>query len=485
MIISILRVLFAKKTMKKIILLTISALMYSLLILTGCKKTLETDPNATQFVDNGDGSITVIDKGKGVGNYTFTSDKVWILEGFVFVNDGQTLTIEPGTLIKGKPGTGENASAIIVARGGKIMAEGTASKPIVFTALVDNYQGTGVDAKATGLWGGLIILGKATTNNSTNEKAIEGIPTNETRGLYGGSNDNDNSGVLKYISIRHGGTDIGEGNEINGLTLGAVGSATTIDFVEVTANKDDGVEIFGGAVNIKHIIISNCGDDGLDYDEGWHGKAQFIYIVQDENGDRCGEHDGGPSDNELGTPYSTPEIYNATYIGGSKEGTKIVIFRDNSGGTYANSIFVSKPKGIDIEYKQDANNNLSGCSYKMWTENKLHIKNNIFYNINGVDENTNSPASKLFGVSVPKDANGNALYSVPSELKNNFINYFDQANNKVVNVLITAQNPIPTNPQTTDLAAYPTTFFENVNYKGAFGSSNWANGWTLFFKNSK
>lgn len=471
--------------MKKIISLTMFALMLSVLILGGCKKAVETDPLATQFIDNGDGSVTIIDKGKGLGNKTLTSDKVWILEGFVFVNEGQELVIEAGTLIKGKPGTGENASALIVARGGKIYAEGTATKPIVFTALADNYQGTSVDAKTTGLWGGVIILGKATTNNNTSEKAIEGIPTNETRGLYGGISDNDNSGILKYVSIRHGGSDIGEGNEINGLTLGGVGSATIIDYVEVTANKDDGIEIFGGAVNIKHIVISYCGDDGLDYDEGWHGKAQFIYIVQDENGDRCGEHDGGPSDNELGTPYSIPEIYNATYFGGSKEGTKIVIFRENAGGTYANSIFVNKPKGIDIEYKQDANNNLAGSSYKMWLDGKLHIKNSIFYNINGVVEGTSSYASKLFGVSVPKDANGNALYTVPTDLKNNFINYFDQANNKIVNIGISIENPVPTNLQTTDLASYPSTFFEVVSYKGAFGTSNWANGWTLLYKSSK
>lgn len=471
------------KTLTKIFILLLAVFT----MLNGCKnKDENTDPKATQFIDNGDGTVTIIDKGKGIGTVTLTADKVWILEGFVFVNEGQVLTIEPGTLIKGKPGTGENASALIVARGGRIIAEGIPQKPIVFTALSDNYEGTAIDKKVSGLWGGVLILGKATTNNPSGEKAIEGIPTSETRGLYGGNNDNDNSGILRYVSIRHGGTEIGEGNEINGLTLGAVGSGTIIEYVEVIGNKDDGIEIFGGAVNLKNVVISYCGDDGLDYDEGWHGKAQFVCIIQDDSGDRCGEHDGGPSDNELGQPYSTPVIYNATYIGGNKEGTNMIIFRDNAGGTYANSIFINKPKGVSIEYKQDAQGNLAGSSYKMWKDGKLKLMNNVFYNIAGVNENITDYASKLFGVSVPKDANGNPLYTVPSNLKTDFVNYFDEAGNCVANPSISAQNPVPANAQTTNLAQYPTDgFFTPVNYKGAFGDSNWANPWALTFKSTK
>jgi len=127
-------------------------------IFTSCKgkDPINEDQNATQFINNGDGTVTIIDKGEGIGTKTLSADTTWLLQGFVFVNEGQTLTIEPGTLIKGKPGTGENASALIVARGGKINAVGTPEKPIVFTAEADNYEGTGVDLKAQGLWGGLL-----------------------------------------------------------------------------------------------------------------------------------------------------------------------------------------------------------------------------------------------------------------------------------------------------------------------------------------
>jgi len=445
------------------------------------KNEVKPDENATVFTDNSDGSITIIDKGEGIGTMTLTANKVWILEGLVFVNDGQTLTIEAGTLIKGKPGTGENASALIVARGGKINAVGTAAKPIVFTANADNATGTGVDKMAQGLWGGLIILGKATTNNTTAEKAIEGIPTSETRGLYGGTTDADNSGVLKYVSIRHGGTDIGEGNEINGLTLGAVGSGTVIEYVEIISNKDDGVEFFGGSPQLKNIVVAYCGDDYFDYDEGFHGKGQFWFVVQSADGDRVGEHDGGPSDNQTGTPYSMPEIFNVTYIGNKVDGSKIVTFRDNAGGTYANSIFMNQLKGIDIEYLQDAGGNMVQCSYKMYVDGNLKLQNNVFYDVVAVS----TTASKLFTISVPKDASGAALYSVPADKKTAFADYFTTAGNSILatDPGVSATNPVPATAISSNLAAYPTTFFTSVTYKGAFGATNWASGWTLLFKN--
>ena len=448
--------------------------------LNSCKKTDDTislDENATVFNESTDGTtITVTDKGNGVGDYTFTSDKVWVLDGLVFVNSGQILTIEAGTLIKGKPGTNENASALIVARGGKINAVGTSSAPIVFTAEADNYEGTGVAKDAKGLWGGVIILGNATTNNSNTDKAIEGIPTSETRGLYGGNDDNDNSGVLKYVSIRHGGTDIGEGNEINGLTLGAVGKATVIEYIEVIANKDDGIEFFGGCPQLKYILVAGVGDDSFDYDEGFHGKGQFWCAIQSEDGDRTGEHDGGPSDNETGNPYATPEIFNATYIGNGE--AKVITFRDNAGGTYANSIFVNQKKGIDIEYLEDAGT-MIGCSYKMFQDGNLTVKNNVFYNVKGYTSETDDFKEDLFKISVPKDDNDNPLYECPSSFKTSWVNTFSTNNNSVANPGISSTNPIPTNSQTNNLATTTDSFFETVNYKGAFGSTNWASGWTL------
>ena len=165
-----------------------------LLAFTACEK--NDDPEPEPEPDE----YTIVDDGNGTGTTTWKTGKTYLLDGFVFVNDGQVLTIEPGCVIKGKPGQGENASALIVARGGNIMAEGTPDKPIIFTAEADNLNGSLANTDR-GLWGGLIALGKGKLNSSPGESQIEGIPTNEPRGRYGGNDDNDNSGVLKYISI--------------------------------------------------------------------------------------------------------------------------------------------------------------------------------------------------------------------------------------------------------------------------------------------
>ena len=207
--------------MKKINFQLLAVLTTALVLgFTACKKS-DDDPQPEPQPDE----YTIVDDGNGTGTTTWKSGKTYYLQGFVFVNEGQILSIEPGCVIKGKAGQGENASALIVSRGGKIIAEGNADNPIIFTAEADDLNGS-VSITDRGLWGGLIVLGKAELNSSPGESQIEGIPTSESRGRYGGNDDNDNSGVLKYISIRHGGTDIGEGNEINGLTLGGVGSNT-------------------------------------------------------------------------------------------------------------------------------------------------------------------------------------------------------------------------------------------------------------------
>jgi hypothetical protein len=215
--------------------------------------------------------------------------KTYILRGRITVTDGATLTIQPGVVVKGQAGTGANASALLIARGGKLMAEGTAAQPIIFTAEADAIKpgqivSPNLDENINGLWGGLIVCGKAkiSASNSSgdvSEVQIEGIPTSDANGLYGGSDDADNSGVIKYVSIRHGGTNIGSGNEINGLTLGGVGSGTVIDHIEIVANQDDGVEWFGGTVSVTHAISWNVGDDGFDTDQAWRGTLDNFYSI--------------------------------------------------------------------------------------------------------------------------------------------------------------------------------------------------------------
>ena len=249
--------------------------------------------------------------------------KTYILATRVTVLDGVTLTIQPGTLIKGEAGTGANATALLVARGGTIMAEGKADAPIIFTSVADeitpedivagDFASPNLDPDINGLWGGVIVLGKAPISASNDndedvsEVQIEGIPTSDPNGLYGGSITEDNSGVLKFISIRHGGTNIGAGNEINGLTLGGVGSATVVENIEIVSNQDDGIEWFGGTVNVTNALVWNTGDDAIDADQAWKGTLDNFLIVAP--GDHNFELDGPE-----GSATGTYTIINGTVI---------------------------------------------------------------------------------------------------------------------------------------------------------------------------
>lgn len=423
--------------------------------------------------------VTDADMLEAGNDVTWTSDNVYILDGFVFVNDGQTLTIEAGTLVKGKPGQEENASALIIARGAKIMANGTSEAPIIFTAEADDLEGS-VAEKATGLWGGVIILGKGASNNSTAEKAIEGIPTSETRGLYGADPtvEDDNSGTMTYVSIRHGGTNIGEGNEINGLTLGAVGSASTFSYIEIAANADDGVEWFGGAPRCDHILVAWVGDDSYDYDEGFSGMNQFLVAIQsDEEGDRLGEHDGGPSSNELGEPFAEPIFSNVTYVGrGASAGKRVLTFRDNAGGHYYNSIFAEQAKGIDIEYRVDGDGSSVGqCSYSQWADEEiLKLENSIFQNV------ADDQGSGIFLVVSEQDADKNDLFTVPEDARTAFAAYFESAGNEVVNVGVDAVNPTASGNVLGASFEGMDAWFTTVSYRGAFApNENWASSWSI------
>ena len=231
-------------------------------------------------------------------NTTWYSDSIYILNGRISVTNEAELTIQPGCIIKGGTGSGSSATALVIARGAKIYAMGTPSAPIIFTSIADSIQpGMIVSPNLThemkGLWGGLIILGNAPISATAQTIQIEGIPTSDPNGLYGGINTHDNSGVLQYVSIRHGGANIGSGNEINGLTLGGVGLSTVIENVEVVANQDDGVECFGGNVNLTNVVVWDAGDDAIDLDQGYSGTIQNFFTINELNCDHALEIDGG------------------------------------------------------------------------------------------------------------------------------------------------------------------------------------------------
>lgn len=223
---------------------------------------------------------------------TWTSDKVYQLDGRITVLDGATLTIEAGTRIEGNADlTGVNAAVLMIAKGGKLMANGTAANPIIMTTTDDDGSLTSADK---GLWGGLVILGKAPVSAKVDNAFIEGVDANDANGFYGGTDAADNSGSIRYVSIRHGGAviDAAAGDEINGLTLGGVGSGTTIEYVEVYANSDDGIEFFGGTVDVDYALVAQVGDDALDVDQSYAGTITNFSIYVDDDSDEALEIDG-------------------------------------------------------------------------------------------------------------------------------------------------------------------------------------------------
>jgi len=318
-------------------------LMMGFFLITSCDPTEPVDPQPTQnrIVNT---SIKT--------NTTWYSDTVYQLGGRIAVENGAILTIQAGTVIKGESGTGANATSLLIARGGKLIAEGTVSKPIIFTSIADEitpelieqglFTSPNLDPTVNGLWGGVIILGEAkiSASNTTGDVSsvqIEGIPTSDQNGLYGGTNDLDNSGVIRYVSIRHGGANIGSGNEINGLTLGGVGSGTIVENVEVVANQDDAIECFGGKVNLTNVVSWNAGDDGFDTDQSWGGTLDNFVIINPA--DHMFELDGPEGSFAQGHTIKNGDVY----VGGGAD----LINVDNNSIVDLQSIFFTNISGAN------------------------------------------------------------------------------------------------------------------------------------------
>ena len=306
---------------------------------TACK---EPTPTPTPV----DPSIEVSKAGLITADETWSADSIYILTGRVVVDNGVTLTIEPGTIIKGEEGDGSNASCLIVAQGGLIDANGTAEKPIVMTSVLDNINvgqrnGSNLDETDKGLWGGLIILGKAPISADAATALIEGLPADEPWAAYGGTDAADNSGSISYISVRHGGTLIGDGNEINGITFGGVGSGTKVENVEVFATLDDGMEFFGGTVNVTGASVTAQGDDGYDIDQAYAGTiSNFVYVAGDDS-----DH-GFEIDGPEGTATGHFTLKNGTLMGGHGE---YADFRDGAMGTMENIFMFGFSESSDWE----------------------------------------------------------------------------------------------------------------------------------------
>lgn len=319
---------------------------------------------------------------------TLTSDQVWTLDGRVAVTDGVTLTIEPGTIIKGEGGTGANASVLIIAQGATIDAQGTAAEPIIFTSIADDIEigqnaGSNLDQNQRGLWGGLIVLGKApiSVNGDSPTAQIEGIPASDINGLYGGTDSADDSGVLRYVSIRHGGALIGDGNEINGLTLGGVGTGTEISHIEVVANVDDGIEFFGGTVNASNLFVWACGDDHFDIDQAYSGTIDNAMSVHGVATDHGLEIDGPEGSLQGGFT-----INNLTLLSDPAFSGEIADYRSNAQGTTNNVLVAGFPAASDVELDNNgvatnyANGDLSFTAWQVVLPEGIAAANDIFVN---------------------------------------------------------------------------------------------------------
>jgi hypothetical protein len=431
--------------------------------LTSCGKD-DPDPIDTPVVTD-DHILT----GDVTGNKTLSNDKPWTLKGYVYVKDGAILTIPAGTIIKSDL---LQKGALIVERGGKLIAEGTASAPIVFTSGQPKGQ------RRPGDWGGIILLGKAPTNR-TSTPTIEGGVDRQ----YGGTEAADNSGILKYVRIEFGGIAASPGSEINGLTCGGVGSGTTIDHIMVSYGNDDGYEFFGGTVNAKNLISFATSDDDFDFDFGYVGKIQYGLSVKHPQYADVGDASNGiECDNDgtgtLSTPFTHPMLSNFTFVGpNSRANTQSNHnygnrWRRSTHLTLRNSVMIGHQKGgFSIESSETATALNNGTSE--FKNNLVHAVTKTFF--------ANSGSTSVF-------ADDATLQAFLTNGTNNNTK-LDSANQAMLTDpwSLTAPNFTPKVGSMANLGASYNGldgWFTPGQFVGAFGSDNWLNGWTNFDPNN-
>ncbi|MCI0672990.1 MAG: hypothetical protein L0Y64_21285 [Myxococcaceae bacterium] len=389
---------------------------------------------------------------------TWTADNTYVLKQYVFV-DGATLTIEPGTKV-----LGERGSALIVQTTGRLVANGEAAKPIVFTSSQEEGK------RRAGDWGGVALMGKAKVNVSGGTSTLEGVQGNAERIVFGGTDDAHDCGSLKFVRIEFAGFDLEPGKELNGLTVGACGSQTVLENIHVHRGLDDGIEFFGGTVNLKKAIISNAEDDGLDWDMGWTGKVQFLIVKQEgtlgNNAFECDNLKGATS----ASPLSQPEIWNATLIGratGGADKSYGMTLKVGTAGKMNNMIVTGFGDGaVDVAD--------SATAARWGTE--LFIKNTLFHSNKGAGVTHVANGS-------PDAANFNeATMVLDPAMQNQALD--PQLTGLAENVF----QPAPASPaRTGEFAVNPPSdgFFDTAaKFNGAVGSDNWATAsWVSFPKN--
>ena len=439
------------------------------------------------------------------GDTTLQAGSEWRIDGVTYVAPGATLTIEPGVTVYAEDAPGASASALIVTSGATINAVGTPENPIIFTSV--QAQTIALDHNDVSLWAGIILLGDASINADatgvdnvinpdlvlTNQ--IEGLDPIGRHGLdvstetayltYGGTNDTHSAGIMKYVSILHTGISLtGEdGDEIQGLTLGGVGSGTVLENIEIFVSGDDGIEIFGGTVNLRNIVLAYAEDDTLDLDQGYRGMGQNIVVIQnafqdiygaDRDGDSGGEWDGADSP-ETNTPAALGVFSNMTFVSNAPESGRALRIRNGGANQVWNSVFLDYAEWIQFDNNtgnnivQDALNDGTSAfvgniitSATSTAIDSVLIDANDFSGVDAVAIIGNAANKNLVvadaGITVTRESDGKVVLSGPS---------FGSPALDSANVVALPNNG----------------FFTAVDHVGAFdGVTNWA-GWTFAAKN--
>lgn len=437
--------------------------------------------------DNGDGNNNnnnLVELTGDLSTRTLTADKKYLIKGQVFVRNGQTLTVEPGTVVLGDKRT---RGTLVIDKGGKLEANGTVDKPIVFTS----NQEEGV--RDRGDWGGLVILGRANCNQP--DPAIEGITPAVVFGtLNSTANDNESSGTLRFVRVEFAGIELSPNNETNSITMGGVGRGTIMENCMVSFGGDDGFEWFGGTINGKNLVSFCTWDDDFDCDYGWTGNVQFGLVIRypgfaDQSQSNAFECDNGPNDNDV-QPYTTGTFSNVTVIGPIKSGGSVsnanyahaIDLRRRTAVTIANSVFTGFPRGLRMNQASVlANYPSQGV-----------LLNNIMvapapataYN---VGSGVNAADVKAYWEAANTTIDGPASDAIHQGLGINPSLFFGS----------TLADAYPSNPDFRvtggTLAsgasfsnakfneANRTAFFnKSVTYRGAFGGTDWTDGWAEF-----
>lgn len=403
-------------------------------------------------------------------NTVFTAANTYIVPRGkqLFVKPDATLIIRPGTVVKAEQG-----SMLVVARGAKLIADGTLTKPIVLTTAQPDGQ------KTRGYWGGLVVLGEAPINNNalsspaSNEATFEAFSSSMPEGKFGGDYVGDSSGVIRYVRIEFAGFNFLQDREFSNLTLCGVGSGTVVDYVQVHSGSADGIEVFGGTVNVKHIVSSQNGGDGFNISNGWRGKAQFV-VVQNATPNATQEASNGfQSDNHAtaasyaAEPRTLPTVYNISLFGNHNytagAGSYAMVLRRGTGGHYYNVVAAGFPSGIEIRGQ---------ITKEQLEAGNLFFKNSIFFG-NAIDGNNWPPAQA-------NDDIDESSYFTNTAWANRFV---DPGMN-AARLSLSGPDfaPIPTGAAMIGAATPPNDgFFDSTaTFVGAIGTTDWTQGWTSY-----